>query len=175
MAVDEFCPAPLKCPCCSFAIQEMWLKRKQMYVLERFQTVLKVHESIFCTSLFTAFGLVCDCQHLLLSQVSADGPWYSFTITSFSWWALVFFYYRKFQLMGPGILLRSKESAEGPGILFGTPTLCEPANSYTVFMNKSKKAILHLSNLTILHFSNLKGDSVWHFLQFDWCLGNFTF
>ena len=83
MAVDEFCPAPLKCPCCSFAIQEMWLKRKQMYILERFQTVLKVHESIFCTSLFTAFGLVCDCQHLLLSQVSVDGPWYFFRHSNF--------------------------------------------------------------------------------------------
>ena len=118
------------------------------------------------------FRKIPDCfesarKHLL--HFSVYGFWISvwlptpFTIASFSWWAMVFFYYRKFQLMGPGILLRSQESAEGPGIFFGTPTLCEPANSYTVFMNKSKKAILHLSNLTILHFSNLKGDSVYIF------------
>ena len=103
MAVDEFCPAPLKCPCCSFA-GNVAEKKTNVY----FRKIPDCFESAR--------------KHLL--HFSIYGFWISvwlptpFTIASFSWWALVFFYYPKFQLMGPGIILLSQESADGPWYSF---------------------------------------------------------
>ena len=73
------------------------------------------------------FRKIPDCfesarKHLL--HFSIYGFWISvwlptpFTIASFSWWAMVFFYYHKFQLMGPGILLLSQVSVDGPWYSF---------------------------------------------------------